>query len=176
MEETTTAGQCQGNSDPIWTLILVLLRYFPVLGVRPSPSTAPGDDVVVADKHPAGDRHQLAGGQGDRGVDERGAGLGSGGQASAADAHVEGTGCRGPSDAFAQQGRDVFPREGHQPSGSVQHRNRHRGKSLLRACAGARTTMVRAAARLIAVPYGFDIGPPNEFDRFYLSPKVRCAA
>src|SRR6478735_11841378 len=43
------------------------------------------DDVVVADKHPAGDRHQLAGGQSDRGVDELGAGLGSGGQASAAD-------------------------------------------------------------------------------------------
>ena len=31
---TTTAGQCQGKSDPNWTLILVLLRYFPVLGVR----------------------------------------------------------------------------------------------------------------------------------------------
>jgi hypothetical protein len=31
-------------------------------------------------------------------------------------------------DAFAQQARAVFPREGHQPSGSVQHRNRHRGK------------------------------------------------
>jgi hypothetical protein len=31
-------------------------------------------------------------------------------------------------DAFAQQARAVFPREGHQPSGSVQHRNRQRGK------------------------------------------------
>ena len=33
MEETTNACQCQGKSDPNWTLILVLLRYFPVLGV-----------------------------------------------------------------------------------------------------------------------------------------------
>jgi len=101
---------------------------FVAVGQLPADPDRPDDVVVVADKQPAGDRHQLAGGQSDRGVDERGAGLGSGGQASAADAHVEGTGCRGPSDAFAQQARDVFPRDGHQPPGSVQHRNRHRGK------------------------------------------------
>src|SRR4029078_2451883 len=34
MEEATNACQCQGKSDPNWTLILVLLRYFPALGVR----------------------------------------------------------------------------------------------------------------------------------------------
>jgi len=63
---------------------------FVAVGQLPADPDRPDDVVVVADKHPAGDRHQLAGGQGDRGVDEPGAGLGSGGQASAADAHVEG--------------------------------------------------------------------------------------
>src|SRR4029079_13616797 len=32
---------CQGKSDPNWTLILVLLRYFPVLGVRQLASATP---------------------------------------------------------------------------------------------------------------------------------------
>ena len=31
-EETTSAGQMQGKSDAYWTLILVLMRYLPVLG------------------------------------------------------------------------------------------------------------------------------------------------
>ena len=72
-----------------------------------------------------------------------------------------------------QQAGSVFAREGNQLPAASSTATVIGGKSLLRACARASTTMVRAAARLIAVPHGFDIEPPNKGDRFCLSLKVR---
>jgi hypothetical protein len=107
---------------------------FVAVGEMPADPDRPDDVVVVvADEHPAGDGHQLAGGQGDHGVDERGVGLGSGGQASAADAQVESTGRLGPSDALAQQAGSVFAGEGHQLAAASSAATVIGAKSLSRA-------------------------------------------
>jgi hypothetical protein len=102
---------------------------FVVVGqVTADPDRTDDGVVVGADQHPAGDGHQVAAGRRHQRVDERGIRYRPCGQAWAAHPHGQRTVGFSAGDAFAQQARAVFAREGHQPSGAVQHRNRHRGK------------------------------------------------
>src|SRR5258708_7826819 len=97
---------------------------FVVVGhVTADPDRTDDSVVLVADQNAARNGHEVAVGQRHEGVDEGGVGRRPCGQTSAAHAHVQCAVGLSASDAFPQQARAVFPREGHQPSGGVQYGN-----------------------------------------------------
>ena len=147
---------------------------FVVVGqVTAHPDRTDDGIVVGADQNTARDGHQVALGQRNQRVDEGGVGRRPCGQASAAYTHVQRTVGFSAGDAFPQKARAVFSREGHQPSGSVQHRNRHRGKVAAPCVRKSTHHNGAGGSEADRGAHGFGIVAPNEDDRFYLRLTVR---